>query len=349
MTKDDTEHEDEKGSTDAFGENALGNYSQRMDNPSDFPTESWQRVLDSRSSITLELENITSQLSGFHRRRAQDLKARLRRVCRTEDVLRDVDLLRICFPLIGRSDDLPVGDVQNSLCQVIYDPLPASSTVWRLKPALVYPLLVLGICSLVLAAFSVLIAPTFERMFDEFGLTLPVPTEFAFVIARNLPFAFCILAALLLVFILAWVIDGIRRRRLPSATGLIPWVNSSRRSAWAQCAWHLSMLLETGLAKHEAVHYAGQSNTTGWLRSGLIAHALSSDENASIANPPLDRSQQAAYLREVAAIFWERERSEVDSWLAWLTPMSVCLVGLIVGFFVVALFMPLVSLISGLS
>ena len=62
-----------------------------------------------------------------------------------------------------------------------------------------------------------------------------------------------------------------------------------------------------------------------------------------------DLGQQSAILRDVAVMYWDQECNKRVWWLSWLSPAAVCVVGLVVGGVVVALFGPLVQLISGLT
>jgi type IV pilus assembly protein PilC len=52
----------------------------------------------------------------------------------------------------------------------------AESLKRKVKGALVYPCIVVTVAILILTFIMIFIVPTFEKMFDEFGLTLPAPT-----------------------------------------------------------------------------------------------------------------------------------------------------------------------------
>jgi len=52
----------------------------------------------------------------------------------------------------------------------------AESLKRKVKGALVYPCIVVSVAILILTFIMLFIVPTFEKMFDEFGLTLPAPT-----------------------------------------------------------------------------------------------------------------------------------------------------------------------------
>ena len=52
----------------------------------------------------------------------------------------------------------------------------AESLKRKVKGALIYPVIVVMVATLILTFIMIFIVPTFEKMFEEFGLTLPAPT-----------------------------------------------------------------------------------------------------------------------------------------------------------------------------
>ncbi len=52
----------------------------------------------------------------------------------------------------------------------------AESLKRKVKGALIYPVIVVVVAILILTFIMLFIVPTFETMFEEFGLTLPAPT-----------------------------------------------------------------------------------------------------------------------------------------------------------------------------
>ena len=64
---------------------------------------------------------------------------------------------------------------------------------------------------------------------------------------------------------------------------------------------------------------------------------------------PLDDGARATMLKRLSAVYLAQSRSRMAWLIAALEPMAVVLVGLFVGFNIVALMLPLVSLITNLS
>lgn len=240
---------------------------------------------------------------------------------------------------------------------------------------LFYPLVVIVVCSIVVGGICWMVVPTFEKMFNEFGLRLPVPTRGLIAIShavRDPTLYIAILVACVLAVLLLWFVSG---NELTTA-GKAPATNGprfrrswfpSKREVWADWAWHLSLLLRSGKQDTEAITIASESSGKRWLRRGslvwtdamragrrpfkdvthfrgeachLMSLALNSDE------PMNARAKLLAY---VAELYWDRDQSRTQSKLSWLSPVLVFCIGSLVLFIVIALFMPMVRLITGLS
>jgi hypothetical protein len=272
--------------------------------------------------------------------------------------------------------------------RVLLTHLPIRAGSQRVVTMLAYPFVILLICGLVLAVFSWQLVPPFKSMYDEFGLSLPLFTKLLFQLADVVqsPLTYLVLITFLLcVAGFAWIQYGpARLMRGPASpvsfhgSGL-----RSTRGMWADWAWHVSLLLRAGISKADAIQIAGENCGPVWLRRGsqvwsqrirdgqnpfrgvthfrgeacqLLADALTidqdlkSDSSVVTAHPGASLLlYQAGVLREVAEIYWDRDQQRAMWRLAWISPLALIGIGLIVLFVVASLFAPLIDLISGLS
>lgn len=240
---------------------------------------------------------------------------------------------------------------------------------------LFYPLVVIVVCSIVVGGICWLVVPTFEKMFSEFGLMLPVPTKALIAISHAVrdPMLYLVVAVTIVVAaITLWFASGnewktARGNTLLSGPRLRRRWFPSRREVWADWAWHLSLLMRFGKQETDAITIASESSGKRWLRKGsvvwteamragnrpfkdvthfrgeachLMSLALNSDE---------PRNARAKLLAFVAELYWDRDQSRTQLQLSWLSPVLIFCIGLLVWFILVALFMPMVELISGLS
>ncbi len=151
-----------------------------------------------------------------------------------------------------------------------------------------YPLVLLGFALLVLIPICVFIVPTFQRMFIEFGLTLPSPTKLLFSIADLVNYYPHYLILILLgvigscgLVMAAWVSRALTTR-------LFGWLiagNSVSLVAMSRLTSVLAELLELGAPLSESLILAGRASRHAYFREAAqrLAEHLS-DPNFQLAS-----------------------------------------------------------------
>jgi len=293
--------------------------------------------------------------------------------------------LAMAQPELSQSEDRTrQGEVERRVFQVLQRQARQSHAKNERWGVLLYPLVVLLLSTLVFAAISIWIIPVFEQMFFEFGLSLPSPTLLVISISHLFQSIWFWLLFAGLVMLLA-VMLGMRAAddlRWLIWGNVDSWFSSgySTRRSLGDLAWHTAMLLEIGQPVETSVEIAAAASRKATLRRespNLTRHLGLTNPGPNPPQNPLaapqehtatnwylgvpchllahalnirqDNSEQLATLREVARLYWDREQTKSVWILSWLQPVAVLMISLIVGFVVLALFMPLVSLISGLS
>lgn len=240
---------------------------------------------------------------------------------------------------------------------------------WR---SFAYPLVVFGIAILVFVFLSVTVLPTFQKMFREFELKLPLATRSLLVISNQInerPVVFCL--SLPGVILAAW---GLRRflllcKRYTDTTwlfGSLTAGNTESVKAMGRFTSTLAELLYVGAPLNEAILIAGRASQNLRFRnaSERLSRDIGSSEKFSHAStvahnfPALvthaleagpNGGPSIALLRQVSAIYINRVRHRFSWSAGLLAPLSIVGVGLCVGFVVIAIFTPLVSLITSVS
>lgn len=280
------------------------------------------------------------------------------------------------------------GEVEHQVFQVLQRQtrqVHAKNERWDV---MIYPLFVLLLSTLVFAALSIAVVPVFEQMFYEFGLTLPHPTQLVISISHIFQsiWFWVLLAVLIIAFSVILIIRAADNLRWLIWGSVDPWLSTgySTRRSLGDLAWHAAMLIEIGLGAESAVAIAGAASRKDTMRRqsselacqlGLVDPAPPQSQNPMtdpLANPlghkPTNRYlgvschllthalsggttgfDPSAMLRDIACIYWDREQTKSVWLLSWLQPIAVLMISLVVGFVVLALFMPLVELISGLA
>lgn len=233
--------------------------------------------------------------------------------------------------------------------------------------SLAYPLVVMLLAAAVLVGLSFLVVPIFQEIFQGFQLTLPGLTLFVLNGA-----AFITSGKILLVILFAVVAFVVLRQ----AIRLVPWRVSdtlssvvrnpfSRSTALARFTQFVADLLESDLEIWQALRLAGMATESLTLRraawqmandleagssapglaqrrilSATVVHALTGD---------LSPKARVRLLRAVSESYAQRAAQKLSWTRGVIEPIAICVIGLLVGIVVIALFMPLISLVNGLA
>jgi len=233
----------------------------------------------------------------------------------------------------------------------------------------IYPIIVLAIALFIVVVSCVTIVPKFDDMFNEFGLHLPLPTLILFWISRC--FTDQTFASLIAVGVAAAATYGLVRlwNHFALSSSLLGYFvvgNSTSLSAMANLTTQLAEMYELGASTDEAFWFAGNQCRHRYYRN--IAHRIAG--HAQHQTTPIGESPWAKQLpknlvyavdagtdggvnvpliRELAEMYRER-LSHRSEWLGGAASyLATIVIGVIVLFVVVALFMPLVNLVTGLS
>jgi type IV pilus assembly protein PilC len=239
---------------------------------------------------------------------------------------------------------------------------------WKIPRELSYPLILMVLALLLLGWMLGTIVPVYEKMFLEFGLMLPRPTMALIQIgrfARIQPIAFVVAFVIVISAIVsAWIgLSGLLHRLqvIPSIGFLMA---GSHRNLSSMVRWisTLAELLSIGAPLPKAVEIAGVASQSVYYQrqsNQLARQLLESKEGvagreAAVAFPAtvqqaLEGTPNIAVLRRMAEIYTDRLRNRKSRGYGFLGPVVIMLIGLLIGFMVIALFVPLISLISALS
>ena len=240
--------------------------------------------------------------------------------------------------------------------------------------ALAYPAIVLGTAFAVIMGLLLFIVPTFDKMFLEFQLQLPAPTRVlvglgSVALGLNTKagvfFGVCTVLGIAIFCFAAssgWGTTWTQRlaNHMPLVGKMWWWSNSA---AWTRL---LATLLDQNVALPEALDLVSNGvrdplsrQTVRWLARGTEQGLRLSDLLASGVHLPASvlpfvrwgetTGQLPTALRNVSEMLLARLHSRAKVLYSVAPSLVFLLVGFVVGFTVIALFMPLVSLIQGLT
>jgi len=240
----------------------------------------------------------------------------------------------------------------------------------RIKAALIYPALVLTLALSVLFFLITFIVPKFMMIFKEMNVKLPAPTKvllFVSSLAKDKwPVGLGIIVSLVIVYVLLiripatkFLLDRIKLE-LPVMGPLI------RKIAIARFTRTLGTLLSSGVPILQSLMVS--KDTTGnevMARSVIHVHD-SVREGETVAKPLLKAGLFPAMavnmisvgeetgaldqmLLKIADVYDEEVDVTVTGLMSLLEPFLIIGMGLIVGFIVVSMFLPLFQLINALG
>jgi len=240
----------------------------------------------------------------------------------------------------------------------------------RVIGALIYPTAVITIAGAILALIIVVIIPKFKVMFEEMRVPLPVATEIllgvtGFIIEH---WVFILILPVILIMIYqifrrteigGMVIDKMKLY-VPIFGGIL------RKTAIARFARTLGTLIDAGVAILEALSIIEHTTGNKVVSKAIadIHDSIKSGEN--IAGPMresgvfnemvvnmVDVGEETGELDKMLIKIADSYEDEVDNTVAALMsilePVIIIALGLAVGFIVIALFMPLISLMQGIG
>ncbi len=243
----------------------------------------------------------------------------------------------------------------------------------KVASALTYPILVM-IAAVGIVAFLVgYIVPEFAKLFKDIGLKdtdFPAMTKFLIDLSANFQKNFVVIAVTLVVVIVGWRMFTSTRfgRRLADRIKLkIPVFGKlHHKVCMARFSRTMGTLLTSGVPILQAMEtVAGTVGNSIMSDAVLDARAriregdrIGDPLEASKMFPPMvvhmigvgEESGSLDFMLQKIADFYE---SEIEATLASLTaalePLLIVFLGFVVGFIVIAMFLPLVKVIEGLS
>lgn len=231
---------------------------------------------------------------------------------------------------------------------------------------LTYPAIVGALALVVLAVLSVFVIPIFREIFVEFNMHLPGFTVAVLSIADWIASG-RFLIVVVGVIAAAWLLRQ-ATRLLPS--GVRHWFGDhvglwwGRATALARFSEFTADLLEAELEPAQALRLAGVATSNPPIRRAAdrlagsleTGHGPSRASSRVLTQTVLHAVRAAAapaarirLLREISTSYAERARIRWSWTQGLVEPLAILAIGLIVGATVVALFLPLVSLINGLA
>lgn len=240
----------------------------------------------------------------------------------------------------------------------------------KVKGALTYPVVILAIAGLVVLALIMFVLPQFKSIFESMNVELPFITKFLLQLSDMLVMYWFIIVPC--IFVVPWAITEFFRTekgsriydvnilRMPAIGTMM------RKMAVARFTRTLGTMISSGVPILQALEVTAATAGNSVIKDAVDSTRNSIREGESIADPlkasdvfPPMVVQMIAVGEETGELdkmlmkiadFYE---VEVDNAVKGLTsiiePIVIVIMGLIIGGIVLAVFMPMLTLVNGAS
>ncbi|MBI5379420.1 MAG: type II secretion system F family protein [Nitrospirae bacterium] len=239
----------------------------------------------------------------------------------------------------------------------------------RVKSAMIYPAVVIGVAVAVLAIIMIFVIPVFAKMYEGFGATLPLPTQIV-VSASNFVASWMgggiVLGSIILLAVgirLAYktqkgrmIIDRLLLR-LPIVGILI------RKVAVAKFTRTLGTLISSGVPILDGLQIVARTAGNRVIEKAVVETRQSVSEGKTLADPlsaskvfpPMVTSMIAVgestgaldtMLGKIADFYEEEVDVAVANLTSLLEPVMIVFLGTTVGGIVISMYLPIFKLVS---
>lgn len=232
----------------------------------------------------------------------------------------------------------------------------------KVKAALVYPGVIVSVAVIVVTVLLVWVIPVFAQMFTDMGGTLPLPTRIVMgtsdAVRGNI--IFVIIAIILLIVGLKYFYKSEKGKRMVDSLLLKAPVFGSliRKVAVAKFTRTLSTLISSGVPILDGLEIVSRTAGNKVVEDALMVTRQSISEGKTIADP-LGKSKVFppmvvqmisvgeatgaldAMLSKIADFYDEEVDNAVATLTSMLEPMLMVFLGVVVGFIVIAMYLPI--------
>ena len=239
-----------------------------------------------------------------------------------------------------------------------------------IKKAMVYPAVVITVAVAVVILMLIVVFPQFQDMFDQLDSDLPVITKVVIAMSNFVQSFWFIL-----VFLVFAAIVGVQSfKKTPNGQLLfsrlalhMPVIgNVTNKSASATLARTLSTLLAAGIPLVDAVEITAKVVSNVIIQSALDECTdeikrgvpLSTPLQDSGVFPPMvyqmtrigeETGNVEGMLEKIADYYEEEVETATAAMTALLEPMIIVVLGLLIGFILVAIYMPMLGMYSAID
>jgi type IV pilus assembly protein PilC len=240
----------------------------------------------------------------------------------------------------------------------------------RVKGAMVYPSVVLVVAVGVVGALLGFVVPTFEKMFKDFGGTLPGPTQFLVNLSHSLVDNWYLFVGVPIALVIAFkfVVRTPKGRIAWDAAILkMPLFGSLvRKVAVARFTRTLGTMLSSGVPILDALEIVGRAAGNKTIEAAVLYVRAKISEGKNIAQPLAEcqvfppmvvqmigvgeaTGAMDTMLSKIADFYDDEVDVAVAALTSMLEPLMMVVLGSIIGFFMIAMYLPIFNIAGNIK
>ncbi|HEY4486030.1 MAG TPA: type II secretion system F family protein [Nitrospiria bacterium] len=232
----------------------------------------------------------------------------------------------------------------------------------QIKSAMVYPSAVMGVAVIIVGILMVWVIPVFSKMFSDFGGELPMPTKIV-VAASDISKRFApyiVVGGIVFYILIKRAYRTAAGQRLLDATALkLPVIGDLvRKASVAKFTRTLGTLISSGVPILEGLIIVAKTSGNKIVEEAIMTARQSISEGKSVSEPlgktkvfPAMVVQMIAVgettgaldamLGKIADFYEEEVDAAVAALTSLLEPLLMVFLGVVIGFIVVAMYLPI--------
>ncbi|MCB1273658.1 MAG: type II secretion system F family protein [Leucobacter sp.] len=240
----------------------------------------------------------------------------------------------------------------------------------KIKGAMAYPIVVLGVAVLAVVAMLLFVVPTFENMFANLGSELPVPTLILIGLSRSAVIWVPAVAVIVLLIALWYTRhrkDDAVRRVVDTAKVKMPVFGQLfRKVAIARFSRNLAIMLRAGVPMLQAISLVSKVSGNWVIEQALADAENSVRQGRPFAQPLAQHEVFPPMVTQMVAVgedsgsldqmlttiseFYDLEvETASDQLTSLIEPLLIVLVGGVIGSMVISLYLPVFSMITAVQ
>lgn len=237
----------------------------------------------------------------------------------------------------------------------------------KIKSAMTYPVIVLIIAMVAVAAMLIFIVPVFDNMFKQLKAQLPLPTEFLVVLSHGMVYIGPIAVVSIIAFNIWWRksknLDSVRKIVDPIRLKVPVFGELTKKVAVARLTRNLATMMGAGVPILKSLQIVGSTSGNWVIEQALGKVAESVRQGKSLAEPLAKESVFPNMVTQMIAVgedsgalevmlykvsdFYDQEvEAMTDQLTALIEPLMIAFIGFLVGGMIVALYMPIFDIYS---